>query len=109
MSRRVESREADVARLGDQARVEAHYRDELDLNELFALCELADELVLRWEEKSEAARAKFLSERPSVLARGDLLASREPSAISPLLLAPLSEAQEAWRKSRRALETLTAR
>ncbi len=103
MAHLVNTPEEDVARLGSEERISAHYGDELNLNELLVLAEQASELAERWEQTPEAEREKFLREREAVLAQGDRLAARSPQEISPLLREALTRARADWHHARAAI------
>lgn len=103
MARLVSIPESEVARLGDEESIRAHYNDELTLNELLTLAERASELAGGWERTPRTEREKFLEEREAVVAHGDQLASRPPAEISPLLRDELARAQADWQRARAAI------
>lgn len=103
MARLVSIPESEVARLGSEDRISAHYGDELNINELLTLAEKASGLVARWEQTPRSEREKFLREREAVLAQGDRLASRSPAEVSPLLRDELNRARADWQRARGAV------
>jgi hypothetical protein len=99
--------ESEVARLGDEERIRAHYSDELSINELLTLAEQLSQLAERWGKAPQPERDKFLRERDAVLAQGDRLASRPPTDVSPLLREELARARADWQRAREAIAWLS--
>jgi hypothetical protein len=100
VARRVSIPEAEVARLGSEERIGAHYGDELSLNELLTLVEKASALATRGASTPVTEREKFLRQREAVLAQGDRLASRSLAEVSPLLRDELARARAEWQRAR---------
>lgn len=103
MNPRISTPESEVAKLGSEAAIEAHYLDEALINELFALAELARETVAGWSGMSSPDRATFLGERESAVARADWLAARPAAEVSPLLREAQVNAKNEWGNARGAL------
>jgi hypothetical protein len=103
VARTVNIPESEVAQLGNEERIRAHYGDELRINELLSLAESASELAARWSQAPQAERSKFLSEREAVLAHGDRLAAQSPTEVSPLLRDELARARADWQRARAAV------
>jgi len=97
--------EEQVAQLGSEELILAHYQDEFRLNELLALADQSVELVSRWTGLPDPERRRFLQQREAVLKHGDRLAATDAS--SPLLREDLRQAQLAWRGVRENLKSLS--
>jgi hypothetical protein len=105
---RVRIPEAQVAVLGDESRIRAHYGDELKLNQLLELATAAQEMAGRWASASADERATFLEQRDATVRYGDRLMAPALEQVSPLLREHFRQANDTWRAAREAVLKLTA-
>jgi predicted Fe-S protein YdhL (DUF1289 family) len=103
---RVSVPEAQVAKLGNEQRIRAHYQDEVRLSELLALAEQTLEEQSRWALMPPEEQQKLLAQRDAILAHGDSLCAPRPEDTSPLLRVQEAEARSTWAQAARWLRSL---